>query len=308
VQPTAKISVLYQSPIGRVLDFHCTEPPTARPQPEYQSEYGATFTKRGAYECRVGRQSACIHSGLLLLTNRDTERVVKHFGALRDDCIDITFVADLMPAMAREHRLVRPRKSSVTGGFKRLTLPVTSELEALQALIVTASTHRVGVTALEVDHLLLDLLRVIDKMLGGETVRATPLDRKSREFYLENIDRAKNFMRTRFPENISLAAVARVAGISVFHFSRLFKAFTGRAPHQYLLQLRLEHTRALLRNTRLSVTEICFVSGFASLEHFLAMFRSRYGLSPRQYRTSRKERRAFCELPASRLGFIASLF
>jgi AraC family transcriptional regulator len=288
MEPLADVHVLYRSAVGRVLDFHCRQPGTGGAQREYQRHYGAVFTRKGAYECRIGKQSACVHSGLLLLDDAGTERVVKHYGMLRDECTNIEFSADLLRAANNRRRT----------GFTRFTLPMTAELESLHALILAAAKQGAVVPALRIDLLVLNLLRLIERMSGAPANQQSALDRKAREFYLENIDRAKNLMRTRFCENLSLGTVARVAGISVFHFSRLFKSFTGRAPHQYLIQLRLEHARILLRNTRLSVTEVCFASGFGSLEHFLAMFRQRYGLSPRRYRTV-----ATANLPAAAQEF-----
>jgi AraC family transcriptional regulator len=275
VKPLADVHVLFGSPIGRVLDFRCKDPDTGTPQYEYQPRYGVVFTRSGAYECRVGREVACVHSGLLLLDNAGTERVVKHYGELRDQCTDIEFE----PALFEANEMGRAMR------FSRLTLRATPQLEALHQLIIEASTGAAALPTLHVDLLLVDLLRVIQWTLHSTPDNQLRLDRKSREYYLGSIDRAKNFMRSRFREDISLAAIARVAGISPFHFSRVFKAFTGSAPHRYLVQLRLEHAGTFLRNTRLSVTEICFDSGFASLEHFLAMFRQRFGCTPRQYRT-----------------------
>jgi len=94
----------------------------------------------------------------------------------------------------------------------------------------------------------------------------------------------RHYMLANFQRELTLAEIARHAFVSDFHFSRIFKKFTARSPHQYLLELRLQHA-LLLRNTSLSVSEICFASGFNSFPHFIASFTRRYRISPSKARS-----------------------
>jgi AraC-like DNA-binding protein len=104
------------------------------------------------------------------------------------------------------------------------------------------------------------------------------------QHHAQTIERAKEFMNNYFHDDISLNVVARHCHTSPFHFSRLFKKITSNTPHQYLLHLRLSHAELLLRNTSKPITDICFSSGFNSLEHFATMFRSRFKKNPSAYR------------------------
>ena len=98
--------------------------------------------------------------------------------------------------------------------------------------------------------------------------------------------RAKDLADGRYFEPLSVADLARAAGLSPAHFSREFRRTFGEAPHQYLLTRRLERAAALLRNTDRTVTEICFAVGLASLGSFTTSFRRLYGLSPLAYRAT----------------------
>lgn len=98
--------------------------------------------------------------------------------------------------------------------------------------------------------------------------------------------RAKDFADGRYFEPLTVADLARVAGLSSAHFSREFRRVFGEAPHQYLLTRRLERAAALLRNTDQSVTEICFAVGLASMGSFSTSFRRLYATSPLSYRAS----------------------
>lgn len=85
-------------------------------------------------------------------------------------------------------------------------------------------------------------------------------------------------------EGLSVERLANVAGISAFHFSRLFRNTTGRSPYQYYDELRFQRARDLLITTRLDVADIGATLGFASPSQFARAFRRRAGCSPRAYR------------------------
>ena len=74
--------------------------------------------------------------------------------------------------------------------------------------------------------------------------------------------------------------LARVSGVSEAHFARSFKQAFGVPPHRYLLTRRVERAKALLRDTDLSITEIAFETGWASLGTFGRTFRDITGESP----------------------------
>jgi len=83
-----------------------------------------------------------------------------------------------------------------------------------------------------------------------------------------------------------LSDVARAACLSPYHFHRSFTVAFGKTPHQYLTAHRLERAAQLLRRTPMSVTQICFDSGFESLGSFSSLFRRNFGTSPREFRNS----------------------
>lgn len=81
-----------------------------------------------------------------------------------------------------------------------------------------------------------------------------------------------------------LAGLAAMAGLSKFHFLRLFRSETGVTPHQYLLQTRLHRAALRLVQTRDPVAHIAFDSGFGDLSTFNARFRRCFGMTPTAFR------------------------
>ncbi len=103
--------------------------------------------------------------------------------------------------------------------------------------------------------------------------------------------RARDFAGASFREPVRLDDLARTACLSPFHFHRLFTSTFGETPHDFLTRLRIEHAKQVLATDHLSVTDICFDSGYASLGSFSMKFQTMVGQSPSEYR--RNLRRVF---------------
>ena len=103
-------------------------------------------------------------------------------------------------------------------------------------------------------------------------------------FLLPALRRARDLIDRGYAEPLALDALAGEAGYSRFHFARAFRTAYGETPRNYLTRRRIERAKALLRSANLSVTEICFLVGFASLGSFSTRFRQLVGRSPSEYR------------------------
>jgi AraC-like DNA-binding protein len=90
------------------------------------------------------------------------------------------------------------------------------------------------------------------------------------------------------PEPPTVHEVAARAGVSTGLFIRQFAALFGETPHQLRVRSRLEWAKRLLAGDTLSVTEICFEVGFASVGSFSAQFRRRVGVTPTAYRAQHR--------------------
>ena len=84
--------------------------------------------------------------------------------------------------------------------------------------------------------------------------------------------------------NISIDAMARVAGLSSYYFTRQFKQSTGLAPHQYVTQQRIDRAKRLLKQRDLSIAQVGIECGFPNQSHFSRVFRQVVGFTPSRYR------------------------
>jgi AraC-like DNA-binding protein len=110
--------------------------------------------------------------------------------------------------------------------------------------------------------------------------------------------RARDTIDRSFAAPLDVAALARVAHVSTAHFARQFRAVFGETPHRYLQRRRLERAMELLRDTDLSVTEVCLDVGFASLGTFSRTFSAVVGESPSAYRERTRATRTAQYVPA----------
>jgi AraC-like DNA-binding protein len=96
--------------------------------------------------------------------------------------------------------------------------------------------------------------------------------------------RARDAMDRDYARPLDVPALAKVAFASPAHFSRTFRDTFGETPHRYLQRRRVERAMALLVQTDLSVTDICFDVGFNSLGTFSRTFNEIVGESPTSFR------------------------
>jgi AraC family transcriptional regulator len=99
--------------------------------------------------------------------------------------------------------------------------------------------------------------------------------------------RITDWIAEHMTEEFSLGRLAAQAGMSEFHFNRLFKRATGVPPSRYQIRLRMEVARRLLRETKKSVIAIALEVGYSNPSHFARLFRKETGLSPTDYRRHR---------------------
>lgn len=91
-------------------------------------------------------------------------------------------------------------------------------------------------------------------------------------------------MDRAYAQPLDIRTLARVAHVSEAHFIRTFRATFGETPHRYLQRRRIERAMFLLRQSELSVTDICLAVGFTSMGTFSRTFRDIVGVSPTSFR------------------------
>ena len=98
------------------------------------------------------------------------------------------------------------------------------------------------------------------------------------------IEKAKSYIRDNYKKDISLDEVSREVDISPYYFSKLFKQETGGNFIEYLTEVRLRNARELLKDSGLSIKEICAESGYSDPNYFSRIFKKYEGVTPSEFR------------------------
>ena len=137
------------------------------------------------------------------------------------------------------------------------------------------------VSRLFTDHLTLALGAHIAQTYGGMQAHSRPLQGGLAPWQEK---RSKEMLAGDLTGATPLHEIALACGLSVSHFSRAFRRSTGLAPHAWLLHVRVEAAKVMLRQREASLSMIALACGFADQSHFTRVFTRRVGLSPGAWR------------------------
>ncbi len=122
-----------------------------------------------------------------------------------------------------------------------------------------------------------ELYSLLCNMTNGRTVTRENLK-------TAQIEEAEKFIILNYDKNISIKEIASSAHMSVSYLSKTFKENTGFSPYDYLLRVRLDKAKELLRKTDNSVEIIAYKTGFNSSSNFVYFFKKETGISPLKFR------------------------
>jgi AraC family transcriptional regulator len=111
--------------------------------------------------------------------------------------------------------------------------------------------------------------------------------------YRDGLPRARlrrviEYIESSLHQNLSITELAAIAGMSPYHFGKLFKSSMAVSVHQYVLNRRLHRARRLLARSDLSLVELAAQIGLPNQSHFTSLFKTRIGVTPTQYRRENK--------------------
>jgi AraC family transcriptional regulator len=102
----------------------------------------------------------------------------------------------------------------------------------------------------------------------------------------ERLRRVRDYIEARLGEDLLLTVLADIACLSPYHFRRSFKRSAGVGPQRYVIQLRVERAKTLLRRTGQPLARIAQEIGFADQSHLTAVFRREIGVTPSHFRAA----------------------
>lgn len=111
----------------------------------------------------------------------------------------------------------------------------------------------------------------------------------SNEQQIQTVIGIKNFIENNFESDLNLDLLSHTSLVSKYHLIRLFKKYYGQTPRQYLIDIRIEESKKLLKKN-ITVTETCYRVGFESVGSFSTLFKNKIGKSPIEYQKAQFSR------------------
>lgn len=273
----ADIHILHSSAFYQIRDYKCNCVECHTSKSEYVKTFNLCFVRSGYFEFEVFRDNLEVHVGRVLVTKPGTEHVARHIEDQPDVCSVFDFKNDFYSAMCEHYDVQWFFRNN---DIHSLLLRCTPDLDHLHHLILTL-TKSGNTDQLQIDDL---VLRLVGRVMTTLDSKADPVPANLKKFHLSTIEKAKNFMLMNFEKNIGLQQLADHCCVSLFHFSRIFKSVMKVTPHQYLSEIRLNHAKILLENTKFPVTQVALQCGYNSVEHFSTAYKQRFKSKPSESR------------------------
>jgi AraC-like DNA-binding protein len=259
---------LHKGPVS-VFEYRCQARVGDKPFNESHDSHSLAYVRKGSFGYHVGRRHYELVVGGLLIGQPDDDYRCSHDHVCGDECLSFSFTPQLIEEMGGR------------SGWRTQGVAPHAELMVLGEMAQAAAEGRSDMALDEIGLLMaLRFLRLTQGQANDGEMPAAQDRRRAVEAAL--------WIDTSCDQPIDLEAAARQAGLSAFHFLRLFAKVLGVTPHQYLLRARLRRAACLLADDDKPVTDIAYEVGFGDLSNFVRSFRRAAGVSPRDFRKATK--------------------
>ena len=264
-----------------VTDFRCTAGPGDKPFAEQFRCHSVSYVRKGSFGCQNRGRTFDLVTGSVLVGFPGDEYVCTHEHVCGDECLSFHLAPELVETIGDS-----------PDAWRVGAAPPLSELMVLGELAQASVNGHSDIGLDEVGHIFAS--RFVDAM-SGRTRKPVAVKARDRRRAVETA----LWIEANSHREIDLDAAASQAGISPFHFLRLFANVLGVTPHQYLVRSRLRRAAQLLADEDISITDVAYDVGFGDLSNFVRTFHRAAGVSPTSFRAAaRGNRKILQERPA----------
>lgn len=273
-----KRTTLLQRDRISVTEFRCTAGPGDEPFAEQYPAHSISYVRKGSFGCHCRGRFHELVAGSILVGHPGDEYICTHDHVYGDECLSFFLSPELVEMIGDDAAVWRIGAA-----------PPLPELMVLGELAQTAADGSSDIGLDEVGHVFAN--RFVEVVSGRKQKPVTAMARDRRRAV-----EAALWIDAHSHRPIGLEDAAQQAGISPFHFLRLFSEVLGVTPHQYLVRSRLRHAARRLADDDSAITDIAYDVGFGDLSNFVRTFHRAAGASPLRFRqASRGDRKIFQE-------------
>ena len=253
-----------------VAEVLCTAGPDDTPFEEQHDRASIGIVLQGTFEYQSTSGQGLMVPGAFLLGNPGDSFVCRHDHGRGDRCLAFSYAPGFFEELGSDLGVGRPRFGS----------PRVPPLRDVTRLSARAFTLLASPDAMAAEQLAIDVASAALTIERGVPTAQPEIGAGA----MARVSRVVRMAEHEPDASLSIAALARVARLSPFHFIRTFEAVLGTTPHQFLMRLRLRRAAVRLRTTDVNITDIAFASGFGDISNFVRGFRREFGITPSEYR------------------------
>jgi AraC-like DNA-binding protein len=256
--------MLQSGPVS-VIDYRCACGPADRPFTEVHARHSISYVRKGSFGYHWRGGSFELVAGAVLVGHPGDEyRCTHDHHDGGDECLSFQYSPEVIDEVA-------PNAQWRIG-----------VLPPLPALMVVGEWAQ-AVASIDADASLDEVALVLGSRLGQVAGGREHLSRPGKLDRRRAVETAL-WIDANASADIDLSASARFAGLSSYHFLRVFSAVTGVTPHQYLVRARLRNAARLLIESERPVTDVALDAGFSDVSNFVRTFGRAAGMSPGAFR------------------------
>lgn len=186
--------------------------------------------------------------------------------------------------------------ASSDGAYGEVELRASRKFASPRLSALVAAAHAEMVAGFPSGRLFLDSVEqaMAVALVKDHAARHRPVQIYKGGLGAARLRRIKELAHAKMEDDLSLDEMAQSIGLSTAHFARMFRKSTGQTPHQFVLRLRIERAKAMLRGADARVLDVAVACGFKTQQHFAQVFRDVCKVSPTEYRQEFLDSEAAC--------------
>jgi AraC family transcriptional regulator len=271
-----------------VADVLCTSGWQDRPFEEQHSFYTIAMVTTGTFQYRGAAGCEFMSPGALVLGNAGQYFECGHEHGAGDHCLAFWYTPEYFERLAAD-------AGAGKAWFPVLRLPPVRQVSSLGARVLAALSNSKPQPATNAASVPvppsaknIGMWEELSLQLGAQVLRlvgdAAPAEHVPLPSTLARVTRVVRMIERDPRADLAMGKLARQAGLSPYHFLRIFERVTGLTPHQYVLRARLREAAVRLAAGEGRILDIALDCGFGDVSNFNRAFRAEFGASPREFR------------------------
>jgi AraC-like DNA-binding protein len=260
-----------------------------------RTEFSIRLVFSGHEQYNICNRDFNVYPGNFLVINKDTVYDRKIYSYIPSNTFAVSFAPDFLNSFHSSVTKSDDQLLNVPGDKPENTPSFLETIYPFNGHLMCNMLHlkdyfdNGDINDLLVDdylyHSLLLFYQLYNHEILDKSQQLNILNARTRNEIFKRLSVAKDYMLSNYNQQVTLEDISNIACLSAPHLFRTFKQTFKCSPHQYLIKIRLDNARHLLKTTKYSLNEIVNMVGFTCASTFIKLFKKRFGHTPQNYRS-----------------------